>query len=92
MIKLTKNTSKSEAMVLSRKWVDRLLEVGNESLPQVKEFKYLGVFFTSEGTNQWENGQRIGAEGAVMCSLYRTLVTKTELRQKAKLSIYRSIS
>ena len=31
------STSKSEAMVLSRKSVDCLLRVGNESLPQVKD-------------------------------------------------------
>ena len=36
------STSKSEAMVLSRKPVDCLLRVGNECLPQVKELKYLG--------------------------------------------------
>ena len=38
------STSKSEAMVLSRKSMECLLQVGNVSLPQVKEFKYLGVF------------------------------------------------
>ena len=36
-------TSKSEAMVLSRKLMDCPLWVGNESLPQVKEFVYLFV-------------------------------------------------
>ena len=41
--------SKSEVMVLSGKPLDCLLWVGNESLPQVKEFKYLCVLFTSEG-------------------------------------------
>ncbi|XP_068166163.1 sialate:O-sulfotransferase 2-like [Antennarius striatus] len=41
------STSKSEAMVLSRKPVDYLLQLWNEVLPQVKEFKYLGVLFTT---------------------------------------------
>ncbi|TWW54874.1 hypothetical protein D4764_0244430, partial [Takifugu flavidus] len=40
------STSKSEAMVLNRKKVECLLRVREEILPQVKEFKYLGVFFT----------------------------------------------
>ena len=83
------STSKSEAMVLSRKPMDCLLRVGNESLPQVKEFKYLGVLFASEGTMEREIGWR--AAGAVLHSLYRTVVTKRELSRKAKLSIYRSI-
>ena len=38
-----------------------------------------------------EIGRRIGAAGAVLRSLYRTVVMKRELSRKAKLSIYRSI-
>ncbi|KAK5909389.1 hypothetical protein CesoFtcFv8_003322 [Champsocephalus esox] len=83
------STSKSEAMVLSRKPMDCPLQVGNESLHQVKEFKYLGVLFSSEGSMEREMGRRIG--GAVLQSLYRTVVTKRELSQKAKLSVYRAI-
>ena len=83
--------SKSEAMVLSRKPVDCTVRVGNEALPQVKEFKYLGVLFTSEGRAEKEISRRIGAAGAVLQSLYRTVVTKRELSRKAKLSVYRAI-
>ena len=39
-----------EALVLSWKPMDCLLRVGNEFLPQVKEFRYLGILFLSEGT------------------------------------------
>ena len=73
------STSKSEAMVLSRKPVDGLLWVGNESLPQVKEFKYLRVLFTSEGMMGREIDRRVGAAGAVLHALHRTVVTKREL-------------
>ncbi|KAI3375886.1 hypothetical protein L3Q82_004141 [Scortum barcoo] len=49
------STSKSEAMVLDRKRVAcPLLQVGGEVLPQVEEFKYLGVLFTSEGKMERE--------------------------------------
>ena len=44
-------TSKSEAMVLSRKPTECLLRGGNEFLPQVMEFKYLGVLFVIKGEN-----------------------------------------
>ncbi|TWW71157.1 hypothetical protein D4764_17G0006400 [Takifugu flavidus] len=40
------STSKSEAMVFNRKKVECLLRVKEEILPQVEEFKYLGVLFT----------------------------------------------
>ncbi|KAK3571094.1 hypothetical protein QTP86_001788 [Hemibagrus guttatus] len=39
------STSKSEAMVLDWKKVACTLQVGGEVLPQVEEFKYLGVLF-----------------------------------------------
>ena len=78
-------------MVLDRKKVACPLRVGGELLPQVEEFKYLGVLFTSEGRMEREIDRRIGAAAAVMRSLYRSVVVKRELSRKAKLSIYRSI-
>ncbi|MDF4981257.1 hypothetical protein P3565_23090, partial [Vibrio parahaemolyticus] len=66
-----------------------LLQVGGEVLPQVEEFKYLGILFTSEGRMEREINRRIGAASAV--TLNRSVVVKTELSQKAKLLIYQSI-
>ena len=40
---------KSEAMVFSRKPVGCAVQVWNEALLQVKEFKYLRVLFMNEG-------------------------------------------
>ncbi|KAK3528617.1 hypothetical protein QTP70_006030 [Hemibagrus guttatus] len=85
------STSRSEAMVLNRKKVACTLQVGGELLPQVEEFKYLGVLFTSEGRMDCEIDRRIGAAAAVMRSMYRSVVVKKELSRKAKLSIYQSI-
>ena len=84
-------TAKSETMVLSRKRVECTLRVGDEILPQVEEFKYLGVLFTSEGGMEREIDRRIGAAAAVMRTLHWSVVVKKELSRKAKLSIYRSI-
>ena len=67
------------------------LQVGNEILPQVEEFKYLGVLFTSEGRMEREVDGRIGAASAVLRALQRPVDVKKELNQKAKLSIYWSI-
>ncbi|KAK3557951.1 hypothetical protein QTP86_003867 [Hemibagrus guttatus] len=85
------STSKSEAMVLDRKKVACTLQVGGEVPPQVEEFKYLWVLFTSEGRMDREIDRRIGAAAAVMRSMYRSVVVKKELSRKAKLSIYQSI-
>ncbi|KAK3555124.1 hypothetical protein QTP86_010013 [Hemibagrus guttatus] len=85
------STSKSEAMVLDRKKVACTLQVGGEFLPQVEEFKYLGVLFMSEGRMDLEIDRRIGESAAVMRSMYRSVVVKKELSRKATLSIYQSI-
>ncbi|KAK3528750.1 hypothetical protein QTP70_011199 [Hemibagrus guttatus] len=85
------STSKFEAMVLDRKKVACTLQVGGEFLPQVEEFKYLGVLFTSEGRMDREIDRRIGSVAAVMQSMYQFVVVKKELTRKAKLSIYQSI-
>ncbi|KAK3523071.1 hypothetical protein QTP86_012652 [Hemibagrus guttatus] len=85
------STSKSEVMVLDRKKVACTLHVGGELLPQVEEFKYLGVLFTSEGRMDREIDRWIGAAAAVMRPMYWSVVVKKELSRKAKLSIYQSI-
>ena len=85
------STSKSEAMVLCRKPVDCSLQVGTKCLPQAKEFKYLGVLFTSEGKVEREIDRRIGAAAAVKQALHRSVLVKRELSRKAKLSIYWSV-
>ncbi|TWW54834.1 hypothetical protein D4764_0259720, partial [Takifugu flavidus] len=87
------STSRSEAMVLARKKVECLLWVGEEVLPQVEEFKYLGILFTSEGRmeREIERYLRIGVGSAVMRVLNRSVMVKKELSRKAKLSSYRSI-
>ena len=41
-------------MVLNQKRVECTLRVGDEILPQVEEFKYLRVLFTSEGRMERE--------------------------------------
>ncbi|KAI3371889.1 hypothetical protein L3Q82_006769 [Scortum barcoo] len=79
------STSKSEAMVTRpEKGVVCPLRVSGEVLPQVEEFKYLGVLFTSEGKMEREIDRRIGAASAVMRSVYRTVVVKKELSLKAE--------
>ncbi|PWA28849.1 hypothetical protein CCH79_00012875 [Gambusia affinis] len=48
------SASKSEAVVLTRKRVKCLLRVRGGVLPQVEEFKYLGILFTNEGRRERE--------------------------------------
>ncbi|KAI3355034.1 hypothetical protein L3Q82_017853, partial [Scortum barcoo] len=52
-------------MVLDRKRVACPLRMGGEVLPQVEEFKYLWVLFTSEGKMECKIDRRIGAAFAV---------------------------
>lgn len=50
-----------------------------------------GVLFRSEGRSERQINRRVGAAAAVFQLLYRYVVAKRELKQKAKISIYRSI-
>ncbi|TWW67374.1 hypothetical protein D4764_02G0004150 [Takifugu flavidus] len=59
------STSKSEAQLEKE-----------EILPQVEEFKYLGVLFRSEGRMEQEVNRRIGAVSTVMWTLHRSVVVK----------------
>ncbi|KAI3360330.1 hypothetical protein L3Q82_014642 [Scortum barcoo] len=84
---MTISTSKSETpWSTDRKRVVCPLRVGGEVLPQVEEFKYLGVLFTSEGKMEREIDRRIGAASAVMRSVYWTVMVKKELSRKARSS------
>ncbi|KAI3371109.1 hypothetical protein L3Q82_023745 [Scortum barcoo] len=81
------STSKSEAMVTRPEKGGVPSPGGVEKvLPQVEEFKYLGVLFTSEGKMEREIDRRIGAASAVECGyavgVPRTVVVKKELSQK----------
>ncbi|TWW75368.1 hypothetical protein D4764_13G0000300 [Takifugu flavidus] len=89
------STCKSESMVLAQKKVECLLQVGEEVLPQVEEFKYLGILFTSEGRMEREIDRRIGAASAVMRVLNRSVMVKKELSQKiqvAEMSFLRMVA
>ena len=79
------STSKSETMFFSRKRVDCPLGVRGEPFPQVEEFKYLRVLFTSEGKMERGIDRRIGVALAVMRTLKRSVVMKRKLSQKKNL-------
>ena len=79
------STSKSESTVLNRKTVECTLRVRDETLPQVEEFKYLGVLFTSEGRMEREIDRWIGAASAVMRTLHRSVDLPVDLRWSSAL-------
>ena len=86
------STSKTQAMTISRTpHVSGNLHVSGSPLTEVEKFKYLGVTFTSDGKWDTELTSRIGAAAGVMRQLYGTVVTKRELSNKTKLSIYKSV-
>ncbi|KAI3364202.1 hypothetical protein L3Q82_010810 [Scortum barcoo] len=79
------STSKSEAMVLDRKRVACPLRVSGEVLPQVEEFKYLGVLFTSEGKMEREIDRQdwCSVRRSYAVGVLRTVVVKKELSRKS---------
>lgn len=55
------STSKSEAMVLSWKWVESAHVVRDELLPRVENFKYLEDLFMSDGGPERETDRHFSA-------------------------------
>ena len=60
MVGIKISNSKSEAKVLSQETVD-WIRIGGKSFPQVEEFKFLSVFFTSESKMEQEIDTQIRA-------------------------------
>lgn len=82
------SSSKSEARVLSWKWVDCPSQAKGESLPQVEVLKYLMVLFKSECRGDRELDRWIGAASAVLWMLNQSVEVKRELSQKANLLVH----
>ena len=85
------NVDKSEVMVVSRTPVQCTLHVSGVPLKQVEKFKYLGVFFTSDGRSNTELSCRIGQAGSILKQLGRSVIRKTELGVKTKLAVFNSV-
>jgi len=85
------NTAKTETLVISRYLDQCTLNINGIPLKQVEKFRYLGVLFASDGSWDQEIDRRIGAAAGVMRQLYRGVICKRELSNKAKLSVFKSI-
>ena len=85
------STSKTNAMVVSRATSQCNLLVEGVALKQVEKFKYLGYTFTSDGRAETEFDSRIGKASGVLRELYRTIVAKKELSNRAKLAVFNSV-
>ena len=68
--------TKTEIMFLSRQPKQSSLQNDGVPLKQSEKFKYLGVLFTSDGTQNNESDIRIGKASAVMHQLHQFVVPK----------------
>ena len=85
------STAKTEVLDLLRNPDQCMLHVKGATLKQVKNFKYLGVAFTSDGRQNKELDTLIVKFSAVMRALRYSVVMKRELSKRAKLSIFKTV-
>jgi len=85
------NTKNTEVLCLSTNPRQCMLQVSGNALQQVEKFKHLGVVFASDGRWSEEIDTRIGEANAVLHELYRSVVTKRELSNTTKLSVFKSV-
>ena len=60
-------------------------------MPRMEKFKHLGAVFTSGGRRSEEIDTRVGEANAVLREFYWSVVTKRELSNIAKLSVFKSV-
>ena len=84
------NTIKTETTCLSRQPKQCSLQIDGAPVPleQSEIFKYIGVSFTSDGSQRSEMDNRIGKAIAVMRKLHQSVVLKRKLCTKAKLFLF----
>ena len=85
------STTKTEVLHLSRNPDQCVLQVNGATLKQVEKFKYLGVAFTSGGSQDEELDTQIGKASAVMRALHYSVAMKRELLKKEKLLIFKAV-
>ena len=89
--KMKISTKNSGIMCLPTSPMQRMLQVRGNTLQQVEKFKYIGVVFTSDGRWSEEVDTRLGKGNAFLRELDRFVVTKRELLNTAKLSVFKSV-
>jgi len=67
-----------------------VLQGGANTLQQVNKLKYTGVVFTSYERRSEEIDTWIGKANAVLRELHRSVVTKRELSNTGKMSVFKS--
>ena len=77
-------------------WLSRnpsycMLEVSGILRQQAEKFEYLGLVCTTDGRQNKELNVQIGKANTVLCEPYRSVVTKRELWNTTKLSVFKSV-
>ena len=67
------------------------LQIFGNALQQAEELEHLEVVFTSDGRQNKKVDTWIGKANAVLRELYRSVVTKRELSNIVKLSVFKSV-
>ena len=82
------SVAKTEVMAIGRTPGQCRITLGGKELCQVDRFKYLGVEFSEDGTQEREISRRIGAAGAVLRAMKGPLWTGNSMSEEAKLAVY----
>jgi len=80
------STKNIEALCLSRRPRQCILQVSRNTLQQVQTFKYLGMVFTSGGSQNKDIDTRIGKANAVLFELCRSVVTNGRFKDRKAFS------
>jgi len=82
---------KNEVLFLWGSACECMLQASGNTLQQVEKFKQFRVVFANDWRQNNEMNTRICKANTVLCELYRSVVTKRELSNIAKLSAFKPV-
>lgn len=89
--KLKINPNKTKVMMIGKEQKQLNIELNQEKIEQVEEYKYLGIWIEREGNIENEIKERINSAAKVYHSINRSVIRKREISRKTKMTIYKTV-
>ena len=85
------NINKTKTMIISRDEKNRKIKIGDQTLEQVKQFKYLGSIINNNcRIDEKINNRIIAGGGKLYYMLSGNFISRKEVTNKTKLTVYKT--
>ena len=85
------NITKTKTMIIARQQQAHRITIYDEQVEQVQRFKYLGVIISADGKFGEEIEARISATSKLLYSINRQFISKSEVSEKTKKTVFKTV-